>query len=69
MYQSIVVRHVLTFQIAPELERQAVASIAKWLGQGKLSHHLGAKFSLEETAAAHEAVENGAVGKVLVEIP
>lgn len=68
MYQSVVVRHVLTFQVAPELERQAVASISEWLRQGKLSHHLGARFPLQETAAAHEAVENGAVGKVLVEI-
>jgi NADPH:quinone reductase len=68
MYQSVVVRHVLTFQIAPELERQAVANITEWLRQGKLSHHLGATFSLQETAAAHEAVEGGAVGKVLVEI-
>jgi len=68
MYKSIVVRHVLTFQVAPALERQAVAKISEWLKPGKLSHHLGATLPLEETAAAHEAVENGAVGKVLVEI-
>jgi NADPH2:quinone reductase len=68
MYKSIVVRHVLTFQIAGELERQAVANVTEWLRQGKLSHHIGETFALEQTAAAHEAVENGAVGKVLVEI-
>lgn len=68
MYKSIVVQHVLTFQVAPELERQALARITEWLHQGKLSHHLGKKFPLAETAVAHEAVENGAVGKVLVEI-
>jgi len=68
MYKSVVVRHVLTFQVSLELERQAVESICAWLERGELTHHLGPKFTLEQTAAAHEAVENGAVGKVLVEI-
>ncbi|MCH7753115.1 MAG: zinc-binding dehydrogenase, partial [Planctomycetes bacterium] len=68
MYKIIVVRHVLTFQVSLELERQAVESICAWLERGELTHHLGPTFALEQTAAAHEAVENGAVGKVLVEI-
>jgi NADPH2:quinone reductase len=68
MYKSVVIRHVLTFQVPPELERQAVERISGWLDQGELTHHLGPNFSLEETIAAHEAVENGAVGKVVVEV-
>lgn len=68
MYKAIVVRHVLTFLNPPELERQAVQQITDWLEQDKLTHQLGPTFPLEDTAAAHEAVENGAEGKVLVEI-
>lgn len=68
MYKSVVVRHVLTFQVSPELERQAVKSICYWLERGEITHGPGLKFSLKQTAEAHEAVENGAKGKVLIEI-
>jgi NADPH2:quinone reductase len=68
MYKSVVVRHVITFQVPAELERQAVENISAWLKRGELTHHLGPTFSLEKTASAHEAVENGAVGKVLIEV-
>ena len=68
MYKSVVVQHVLTFQVSQELERQAVSRITDWLKQGELTHHLGPSFPWEQTAAAHEAVENGVVGQVVVEI-
>ena len=68
MYKAVVLRHVLTFLTPPKLEREAVERISSWLSQGKLSHHVGQRFPLAETVAAHEAVEAGAVGKVLVEI-
>ena len=66
MYKSIVVRHVLTFQVADDLLRQALADIGRWLAVGELSHHVGKTFPLAETVAAHQAVEAGAFGKVLV---
>ena len=68
MYRSVVIRHVLTFQVSPEAERQAVKRISAWLENGQLTHHLGPTFSLAETAAAHEAVEQGVAGKVIIEI-
>ncbi len=66
MYKSILVRHVLTFQVPDELLRRALADIARWLSVGELSHHIGATFHLSDTVAAHQAVEDGVFGKVLV---
>lgn len=66
MYKSIVVRHVLTFQVTDDLLRQALADIGRWLAVGELSHHIGETFPLAETVAAHQAVEAGTFGKVLV---
>lgn len=67
MYRSVVVRHVLVFQMPEQLMQRAVRDISDWLQQRKLTHHLGPRFSLADTVAAHHAVEQGAVGKVLVE--
>lgn len=66
MYKSIVVRHVLTFQVPDELLRRALADINRWLSVGQLTHHIGETYPLEAIAKAHEAVEHGAAGKVLV---
>ena len=68
MYKGVIIRHILTFLTSPEAERAAVEQISIWLASGQLTHHVGARFPLSETAAAHEAVEAGTVGKVLVEI-
>ena len=68
MYKSIVVRHVLTFQVPDELLQRALADISRWLAADELSHHVGETYALSETIAAHQAVESGAVGKVLLRI-
>ncbi|QEG36961.1 NADPH:quinone reductase [Bythopirellula goksoeyrii] len=67
MYRSIIIRPVLVFGSSAELLQQALIDITQWLGEGSLTHHLGERFPLAETIAAHHAVENSAVGKVLVE--
>lgn len=46
----------------------AVAEVSEALSDGALSPLPFHRFSLEETAQAHRAVEEGAVGKVIVEI-
>lgn len=66
MYKNIVVRMIVTFGVADELQRRGVKDVTEWLRQGKLSHQVGETFPLAETVAAHEAVERHAVGKVLV---
>ncbi len=68
LYKNIVVRHVLVLLLSSKEKEQAVATISRWLEQGVLKHHLGQRFPLEQTAAAHEAVENAALGKVRIEI-
>ena len=68
LYKSLVLRHILVFQIPEEAKELAVADISGWMEAGQITHHIGERFSLDEIVAAHQAVESGAVGKVLVEI-
>jgi NADPH:quinone reductase-like Zn-dependent oxidoreductase len=49
-----------------ELTQQGIRDISEWLRAGKFSHDIGQRFPLAETAKAHQAVEGGAIGKVLV---
>lgn len=64
---------IILYSLAPELLRAATEDITAALTAGALQvgedaglplHH----YSLEETAAAHDAVEQGAVGKVLLDV-
>ncbi len=67
-YANATVRHVLVFGMPEAAKQHAVADITRWLEAGDLGHHIGQRFTLAETAAAHRAVEAGAFGKVVVEI-
>jgi NADPH2:quinone reductase len=69
IYRSIVIRHVLVFELADELKRQGIEDFTQWMVEGRLTHDIGQRFPLSETVRAHQAVEGGAVGKVLVENP
>jgi len=68
VYKCITVHHVVVFLMPEFARKKAVANVADWLNAGKLVHHIGPRFSLEETARAHEAVEGGAFGKVIIDI-
>lgn len=64
---------VLTYTVAPESKEAAVRAVAAAAADGALK--VGAerglpitRFPLERTADAHDAVENGAVGKVLIDV-
>ena len=48
---------------------EAVADVGSALAQGVLSELPIRRFALRDIAAAHDAVEQGAVGKVLVDVP
>jgi NADPH2:quinone reductase len=69
MYRSIVIRHVLVFELADDLKRRGIEDFTQWMEDGRLTHDIGERFPLSETARAHQAVEGSAVGKVLVENP
>jgi len=68
MYNAIVLRHVLVFRLSDSVIEQAITDINRWMESGELTHHVGPRFLLAETVAAHQALEAGAVGKVLVDV-
>jgi NADPH:quinone reductase len=63
------VEFVLVYTMPEQAKRSAVADITAALEAGALTTLPLHRFPLEEIAGAHDAVESGAVGKVLVDIP
>ena len=59
---------VLVYTMPDSAKRAAVEAIDAALRDDALTALPGPRFPLEETAAAHDAVEHGAVGKVLIEV-
>jgi NADPH2:quinone reductase len=64
---------VLTYTVAPENKEAAVRAVAAAAADGALrvgaEHGLPiTRFPLDQTAAAHDAVEDGMVGKVLIDV-
>jgi NADPH2:quinone reductase len=68
MVPNIVLRFVLLYTMPREAITQAVADITTMLSEGALTEPQLHHFPLEETAAAHDAVEQGATGKVLIDV-
>ena len=69
MTANLLLRFVLVYRVpTAELDR-AVADITRALGDGALSTLPLHRFPLARAAEAHDAVEHGAVGKVLIDIP
>lgn len=66
MNANIVLRFVLLYRFPPEALSQAARDITAALAEGALTELPVLKFPLDEIAAAHEAVERGTLGKVLV---
>ena len=69
MAKNVVLRFVLIYNVADEWLARAVADVSAAVAAGRLTELPAHRFPLAEIAAAHEAVEGGAVGKVLVDIP
>jgi NADPH:quinone reductase len=60
---------VLVYTMPESAKHAAVADITEALHEGALTTLPLHRFPLSEAAAAHDAVENGVVGKVLIDIP
>jgi NADPH:quinone reductase len=69
MFHNLVIEFVLVYTMPDQAKRAAVADITRALHDGALTTLPITRFGLEQTAAAHDAVENGAVGKVLIDVP
>jgi NADPH2:quinone reductase len=67
-YMSATARFVLVFMMPEEAKQKAVADITGWLEGHHLRHYIARRFPLEEAAAAHDAVERGPIGHVILEV-
>jgi NADPH2:quinone reductase len=73
MSKNLRFQFILTYTTSPEQKANAVAAVIRAVDDGALDVGTDAglpitRFTLEETADAHRAVENGAIGKVLIDI-
>lgn len=66
MGANVNLRFMLLYGVPDENLDQAVTDITAALKAGALTELPAHRFSLDDAAAAHEAVENGAVGKVFI---
>jgi NADPH2:quinone reductase len=69
MTPNLVLRFVLVYTIGTSALRSAVDGVSQAVAAGALSTLPLHRFPLAEAAAAHDAVEAGAVGKVLIDLP
>lgn len=69
LVNSVTLRFFLIYQLDMEQRDRAIAGVTGALEQGWLVSRIGPTFPLAETAAAHEAVEQGTIGNVVVTIP
>ena len=67
-YTGACARFVLVFIMPEAAKRQAIADIGRWLEAGELRHYIARRFPLAETVAAHEAMERGVTGNVVLEM-
>lgn len=65
--KNVTVYPLLVFNMPEAAKRAAQADIARWTRDKALSPYLGAGFPLQRIAEAHEAVERGSIGNVVVE--
>jgi NADPH2:quinone reductase len=69
MRRNTTLRFVLVYTMPPEALRQAVSEVGAALRDGALTALPVHRYSLQDIASAHDAVEQAVVGKVVVEIP
>jgi NADPH2:quinone reductase len=73
MGRNVRLRFLLTYTVSDDEKQDALGSVSEALAAGVLGAGEEAglpitRFTLEETAAAHDAVESGVVGKVLIDV-
>lgn len=69
LWGSLAVQFFLVYELRGEERKSAIAELNRMLEAGSLHHPIGATFALDETAAAHEAVEGGRItGNIVIDI-
>jgi NADPH2:quinone reductase len=69
MLENIDLRFMLVYTMGEPAVTAAAADITAALEDGALTTLPLHRFSLEQTAAAHDAVESGITGKVIIDVP
>jgi NADPH2:quinone reductase len=69
MAPNLVLRFVMVYAIPRAALRAAVDGVSQAIAVGALTPLPIHRFALEDTAAAHDAVESGVVGKVVIDLP
>jgi NADPH:quinone reductase len=69
MGANITLRFVLLYFVPPAALAAGAREVAAAVAAGALTTQPLHRFALADTAAAHDAVEAGAVGKVLIDVP
>lgn len=68
MTANVMLRFVLLYTMPQDALQRAVADVSDALAAGALTELPVHRFALEQCAAAHDAVQHGAVGKVLLQV-
>lgn len=69
LWNSYALKFFILYELQPDDRREGIAELNGMLAKGALKHSIGARFPLDDIAAAHEAVESGKIiGNVVVEI-
>ena len=69
LYQSMGVKFFLVYDLTPADRRVAVQRLSDMLAANQLQHSIGARFTLNQVAQAHRAVEAGqTVGNVVIDL-
>ena len=68
LYKNLTLRFELVFLMPEEAKRTAIKDLTKWLAAGEMTHTIAARFPIERIADAHEAVEEGPLGKILLDL-
>jgi NADPH2:quinone reductase len=69
MINCITVQFVLVYTMSQQAHTDAIRDVTACLEAGQYRTQVGARFRLDETAAAHEAQDSGSVvGKILIDI-
>ncbi len=69
LWNSLTLQVFVVYELLKEERTAATAALMQMVESGRLTHSIGATFSLDDIAAAHEAVEGGRItGNVVLEI-
>jgi len=68
LFNSIGLKFFLVYDLLPADRAWCVNRVNELLAAGKLQHTIGARFSLDQIVQAHEAVEAGQLGNVVIDL-